>query len=243
MRTAAAAGLLALATAVTGCGSATRGASPSTTTLSPTVLADRTVAEQALLRQSDLPPGWTTAPPEGSPTDPDLQRLRAECLQLDPSAPGEGARTVNGPDFELRQTQQKVQDWVEVLSTSADAHQRFAALDRPEAAACLSSAMGEVIRKGLANPGPEERVPSGVSFGDVSTQRISYPTVGDATVAYRVALPLEAAGERSTVYTDFVVAIKGRARTMLAFLSLGSPFPSDLAAQLTQAVVERLPPA
>jgi hypothetical protein len=198
---------------------------------------DHALAERALPRQSDFPPGWRSTPNDES-ADPELQQLLVACLKVDPALVFQGSSSVESQHFELEDARQEVQSAVAVVEKPEQARARLATFERPETAGCVNVAVSESIRRGTEAAGG---LPSGVTFGTVATERVAFPTVGDGTVAYRVTMPLEAVGRQAAVYADVVVAIKGRSGTRMTFLSLGAPFPGDLAQRLTETVVGRLP--
>lgn len=202
---------------------------------------DRAQAEKALLQAGDFPPGWVASPDPPVPDDPDLERQLAGCMNVEPAQVGQTASTVDSADFRLDGARQEVQSSVGLADTAAQQRERLALFERPEMAACLTTVVAETIRKGIESPDPAGGPPASAAVGAVATERIDFPAVGDGTLAYRVAIPVEAAGRQVTVYADLVVAISGRAGARLTFLSLGSPFPPELAVELTRRVVDRLP--
>jgi hypothetical protein len=69
---------------------------------------------------------------------------------------------------------------------------------------------------------------------------MSFPTYGDATVAYQVKLPVSYSGLNIDVYVDLIVSIKGPASAQMSFESVDQPFPTDQAQHYTDLVVGRL---
>jgi hypothetical protein len=70
---------------------------------------------------------------------------------------------------------------------------------------------------------------------------MSFPTIGDESIAYRVTVPINLkSGLSISVYYDHVTARKGRAGAELDFEGIGTPFPSDQAEHYTTLVVDRM---
>ncbi len=204
--------------------------------------ADKAAAERAVLQLTDLPPGWRAEPPEPeSPDDPDVARRLSECLRVDLALlEDENPASADSPDFEAP-GQEEVQSSVGFVATTARAQELFSVLERPETPGCLAQAMSEVITRSLTRPQPGQQVPQGVTVGQVSVDRLSFPTIGERTVAFRAVIPVQAQGLRFPVYSDLVFALKGRAGAMTLFTDIGSPFPPEQAQQLTRTVVDRIP--
>ena len=247
MRARAMAIVLVVAALASACGGDDDESAPKGTATTPptqNVAADRAVAEQAVLRLSDFPPGWQAQPHEESPDDPDLTRQLSECLRVDLALlEGEaGDASADSPDFESP-NDQEVQSSVGLAPTSAKAQELFAVFERPETPGCLSRAVSQSIETELKKPMPGQQARPEVTVGQVSVNRASFPTIGDRTVAFRLTVPVQALGRALNVYADMVVALRGRAGTMLTFTDVGTPFPTDQAQKLTKTVVDRLPAA
>lgn len=236
-----------------GCGGGNKGASgaPTTAVESATgafggkggAVDDRRRAEKALLVVEDFPPNWTSTPHSESTEEPDLERRLAECMRVEPALVGQTASSIDSPDFHLPGARLQVQSSVGLADTVDQARERLAVFERPEMRECLNATVSEAIRRGTEAPDPEDEPPDGAVLGAVTTERVPFPTVGDGTVAYRVTMPVEVAGEQAPVYADLVVAIRGRGGVRLSFLSLGAPFPADVAEKLARTAVDRLPPS
>ncbi len=214
------------------------------TTTTQNVAADRAVAEQAVLKLSDFPPGWQAKPHEESPDDPDLSRQLSECLRVDLSLLEGKANdaSTDSPDFESPD-EEEVGSSVGLAPTSTKAQELFAIFERPETPGCLTKAVSQSIETALKKPKPGQEIPAGVTVGQVSINRVSFPTIGDRTVAFRVTVPVRALGLALSVYADLVVALRGRAAALLSFTDFGSPFSTDQAQRFTKTVVDRLPAA
>jgi hypothetical protein len=205
------------------------------------VAADKAAAERAILKLSDFPPGWEAKPHEETPDDPDVARRLSDCLRVDLSGfEDDNPASADSPDFESPE-QQEVQSFVGFEPTSAKAQELFAIFERPETPGCLSEATSEIITESLKRPEPGEELPKGVTVGQVSINRASFPTIGERTIAFRMTIPVRADRLQLSVYADMVFALKARAGVVLSFIDFGSPFPTDQAQQLTRIVVDRVP--
>src|SRR5438105_2061104 len=118
----------------------------------------------------------------------------------------------------------------------------MAVLKKPDARDCFTGAVKALIADNLANPPPgQATLPSGVTIGNVTVGNLSFPTIGEDSVAYRVTVGIDAGRQHVDGIIDIVSFIKGRAGVTMEYEGLGSPFPEDLAKNLAGAVAGRLP--
>lgn len=212
-----------------------------TTSVPRQVAADHARAEAALLRLSDLPAGWTARPHATSPTVPGLDRRLAGCLGVSVALLNQNdPTTADSPDFS-NANGGEISNSVGYEATVGRARQVIGVLRSPKMAPCLNSALKQFLTFSLSHPAsPSQAVPPGISLGAATTNRLPFPTTGDATVAYRFDVPIEGAGSPLTVYGDFVFAAKGRAGTVLTAESQGAPPDRALEQRLVSTVVSRL---
>lgn len=235
--------LLLLSACSTGAGSTRSGSRDgrTTTTVARQVAADHARAEAAVLRLSDLPPGWAAAPHTRSPGVPGLGRRLAGCLGVNVALLNESdPTTADSPDFG-KANGGEISNSVGYVATVGRAHQVIAVLLSPKMASCLNSALSAFLTFRLSHPAsPSQSVPAGIGLGASTTTRLPFPPTGDATVAYRFSVPIEGAGSPLTVYGDLVFAAKGRAGTVLSVESQGAPPDRSLEQRLVSTVVTRL---
>ena len=117
----------------------------------------------------------------------------------------------------------------------------FAILQGARFPTCLQQALKAVIANQLAHPSnPSDTLPAGASIGDTTVAQLSFPTLGDQSVAYRVTVPINFNGLSVDAYIDFVAIQKGRAVASFSFSGTSTPFSSEMAVQLSTLTVGRL---
>jgi hypothetical protein len=258
-------GMLAVAVLAAGCGGdsdeesssttapATSPATSPATTSPPTsdprspdqLAADRALAERAVLKPADFPPGWT-GEPDTDDTSPELDAARerfATCLGVDPSFIGGGARAgakAESDDFE-DDDNNEVQNTVTMVFSRERAVGQLETFRKPEARGCFETFVNSAIQQSVQNPGPGQTAPPGVSFGQARVEVLSVGGLNTDSVAYRARVPVTVRNESADALFDIVLALKGRAGITMIFISIGQPFPTDLATSLTNKVIDRSP--
>ena len=228
------AGALVIALATAACsdgdgdaGPTTSDAAEATTTVAEVVdpVADAARAEEIVLKQSDLPEGWTAVPdPEGS--DEESRRLEdsfAQCLGVEPPAEQPSAES---PEY-VSGTLTQVSAAVELAPSAAVARAALARLESPKALECV------------ARQFDASQADSGLDFAPSRAQALDFPELGDGTAAIRITTLLTNEGQQITIYADIVSVIKGRVELTLYFLKGFQPFPRELADSLARRLVAR----
>jgi hypothetical protein len=225
---------LALAAAIASCGGSTSNESngtaavtqPATRTRTPapkpTVdrAADRRVARRSALRLDDLPPGWTKADDETSPT-------RSDCGRVEAVKARTTARTTS-PRFNHGAAAQ-VSNSIYVFGDAATAEEAFSELTTRAARRCYSRAVTDALR---AEPG--------VDVGRAESARVSLNPLGDQRRGSRVTVPVSARGINVDVVIDLVFVRADRGLSLCLFIGVVSPFDDDVRDHLTADTVRRL---
>ena len=229
------AGALVVALATAACSDSDDGgdAGPTTTAVETTTtvaevvdpVADAARAEEIVLKQSDLPEGWTPVPePEGSADEGKrLEDTFAQCLGVEPPAEQPSAES---PEF-VSGTLTQVSAGVELAPSAAVARQELARLEGRKALECV------------ARQFDASQADSGLDFAPSRAQELDFPDLGDGTVAIRITTLLTNEGQQITIYADIVSMIKGRVELTVYFLKGFQPFPRDLADSLARRLVAR----
>ena len=204
--------------------------------------ADKAAAENAVLKLSDMPSGWTAEPADNDEGDPDIANGIAECLDVPVDEfKQEGPAKVESPTFNDPEEDFSIQNEVSYLADADLAKERFDLLAGDDVPGCFAEGMSAFIDEMIENPpDPENTLPKGAEIGDPKVQEMSFPNLADHTVAYRVSLPLEFSGLTFTLYVDLVGVVKGRVGTMFFFQGFDSPFDTDDAQGYVQKVVDRI---
>ena len=202
------------------------GAGASTTVAAPAEAAadDHDAVNKIALQASDFPPGWTSAPFEGE--DDESERTLASCLGLEYAPDRPRANSAQFSKGELTQAGSSA----ELAPSTEVAAAEFAAIKGPKANACIK----QQFDKELAEDS------GGAAFAPVKVQALQFPKAGDETHALRLTTAVTAPdGSSVPIHADAVFVRKGRAEMTLFFLNAGEPFPSALAADLTQKLASR----
>ena len=253
--------VVAVAVLVAGCGgdsddessSTTEPAPGPTTTAVPTadprtpaqLAADRAEAEKAVLKLTDLPPGWTGEPDtDDTPAEVEAAQQRfATCLGVDPALIGGGARAgarAESDDFEDDENHE-VQNTVTMVFSRERALQQLEAFRKPEASRCFEEFVDTAFQLSLRNPGPGQTAPPGLSFGEARVEVLSVGGLNTDSVAYRARVPVTVRNQTLDALFDVVLALKGRAGITMFFIAIGEPLPAALETSLTNTVIDRAP--
>lgn len=215
-----------------------------TTTAPPAqnVAADKARGVAAGLKLSDFPGGWTeqartnTSTSTSSPSDVQFAKcVGVPLADLNKSGPAD----YTSPDFKAPPDgNPTISGTVGYQATAAESQHAYSIFSSDKATSCLSSALTTVLNDELQKSAGAAA--AGVTVGKASVTKQDFPTVGDATVEYRVVIPITAAGQNITTYIDLVIATKGRVGFETDFQNIGSAVPADQEKKYVQLVASRL---
>lgn len=203
--------------------------------------ADEAAAEAMLLTIADFPPGWQEEPAddEDEPDDDEDEELNArlaECLGVDPAEFDPDNPSAESPSFTSANDEDVSVDVA--FTPSAEAASRVFELLADDA---TPGCFGEVVQTILEENAAQEGLPEGVEMGDATFARLSFPSLGDESTAFRVTVPVSAEGLDLDVYLDAVFVRVGRIGITGQFQTVVAPFDEGAAADLLQTVVDRAP--
>ena len=202
--------------------------------------ADQQLADDAVLKLTDLPPGWESAPADDETNNDELSAELAECLDVDPTFFDSSNPTAESPTFTSAQDEQITSE-VAVTASAEDAIERVEILRREDTPGCYATAIRHLLEQSIENPADGDEVPEGLELGDPTFNPMSFAALGDDTVAFRATIPVSAQGFDVEVYIDFVAVRVGRVGTTMTFQSQFSPFDTAEEERLTRIVVDRIP--
>lgn len=186
--------------------------------------ADTAKAKDIVLQVGDFPAGWTQSPSDGDTREDDTDKELNACIGL-PSSEGRPQA-----DSEFSQGDfTSVQSSVEFAPTAADASKELAAIKDPKAVDCLKRAFSKAL----------EEEAGGAEFSELEVQPLSFPTLGDGTVAYRMRTTVTAEGAEIPLFFDLILFIEGRAEMSLVAVNAGEPFDAKLAQSLAEKMAGR----
>ena len=202
------------------------GSGSSTTKSSPT--GDKAAAARIVLKQGDFPSGWSGKPHAADPSQGATTKELGQCLGIGDVA----ARTtadVNSQDFSKGQGA-TVTSEARFVQSDAQASDDLAGFQGDKASGCLEQAMHSLT---------EQRLPSGLTPGNLSVQQLQFPTLKDGTAAHQASFTIPVGDTNVPVYVDFIVFRAGRAEVTLATTNLASPFDSKLEQSLAEKMASR----
>jgi len=204
------------------------------------IAADRAVGAKALLRLADFPAGWTGSVRHREASPPKLEQEVAACLHVSSSAVNESdPAEVRSPDFK-HAGGAEISNSVTVTPTPSIAAEEFSVFAKPETARCLRKGVEQELRYTLSHGSAGRRLPTGVSFGRATVEQMSFPAIGDQTVAYRVGVSISAKTIHLPLYFDAVLVRAGRAEISLSFAGVLLPTSPSTELALTDLTVRRL---
>jgi hypothetical protein len=204
------------------------------------VAADRALGDRALLHLADFPTGWTVSARRNEKKQPKLEQQLAACLHVAPSLVNESdPAEVRSPDFKQPRGAE-ISNTVTVTPTPDVAAKQFTVFTEAQTAPCLRNAIQQELRSTLSHPEAGQKIPAGVSFGQATVEQMSFTSVGDQSIAYRVSLSLSAKTLHLPLYFDAVLIRVGRADTALSFTSVLLPTSPSTELALTDLTVRRL---
>lgn len=205
------------------------------------VTADKAAAVAASLRLQDFPTGWTSSPSNSGPNVPTADSELAKCLGVPVSELNhKGPADYDSPDFSDADGN-TVSDSISYAATLEKIHHQYSLFAGPNVPGCLTTALKSYLDYVIKHPqSPSDSLPSGVTLGQATVARMSFPNYGDATTGYRVTIPISAQGQTFDVNVDLIVLTKGRVGVELDFIGTTSPFPADQEQHYAQLVVSRL---
>ena len=193
--------------------------------------ADKAKAEKLVLVAADFPAGWTATPSTPDPDEDAQTRALALCAGASDPDLSESAQ-VDGPNVSKDNAQ--VSSSVSFVKTSADAQKDLAAVKGSKLQKCVEDFGKKTLEEELESEG------SGATLESVKFDRITTPTYGDATVAFRLSATIAAGGERISAFQDIILILKGRAEISASFFDLGKPFDATLEKSLLEKLGAKL---
>jgi hypothetical protein len=197
------------------------------------VEADTAAAEAALLTVADLPEGWTEAPHEGDASA--LDARLAECVGVDGDRITAADATAQGALFASPEGALSLTQDIGVFATERDARTVVAFTAEPGVPTCFAEAYGELAVDVFA-----ATLAEGAELGAPTATRLQVGSVGDATQAVRVVVPVTGDPAVVEITIDHVVVRGGRALAGLTFENRAEATPVETIDAVTAAVATRL---
>jgi hypothetical protein len=211
------------------CGGDDEGSGPATTSVGSTEEETLSLSEadaeelttSMLLRLTDLPTGWRAQPSEDEEGCAGVDELteRYDALakvDSDDFIHGEATQVGSGSAiFNDAETGREALNYLE------------GAIQSDEFEECINDYLGE-------------QSDENVTFGDVQVGQVSFPSLGDRSSAWEVAIPVESQGLSLTAYVDAVYILDSNALSAVIFSDVGSPPDERLREDLSSLVAQRM---
>lgn len=194
------------------------------------VEADRQLAERAILRLDDFPPGWQERVTQDE-ADEESQARIAECAGYSFEALYGGGEQADSPTFVSPQDQE-VRSSATVHATDDQAARRHGAITDPGTIDCIADEMG----RAAALAGVQE----GFEVLDLEINRLSTSEFGNETYGYRIMVELSSRGMTVPVYFDIVGVRVGRVGVTVQASSTFSPYFIQDLEDHVETVVSRI---
>jgi hypothetical protein len=204
------------------------------------VAADKANAQAAIWQLTDFPTGWTAKPQTQDSSDKKFDAMLANCLGTSVSFfQGTSARA-ESPEFDDTNNNSAYED-VDYLPSVSALNNQFAIVKTDKFPTCFSSTFNSFVKYEAAHPSnPSDTLPPHVTFGQASVAPMSFPALGDDSIAYRATLPLTYQGFNIDFYADLIAVQKGRAVASMTFTSVQNGFDTAMEQQLANLALSRM---
>jgi len=195
----------------------------------PTAVEDKSKAERIVLTSADLP-GYTAQ--AADPGDKESSSID-DCIADNSPLFGveDNPRGVEGGDYTKDDGNLRVQSGAAIAEKEADAKKAFADVKDAFGGQCIKDGLKTNITEG-ADPG--------LKVGDVFTSPLPPFKDTDDSEAIRITVPLEAGGERVSVFVDMTILRQGRTLAAVFTFQTGAPFPDADRTRLVSLVADRM---
>ena len=200
----------------------------------------QSAASAAVLTISDFPAGWSTSKDSSDDSESSgFQDQLAECLGAPDGLMNKDGAAAHeeSPDFDAADGNTSVSETLSIDRTER-AEQIFTILHQPNLTDCMSDAMGDYMKKVLADSDDADL--QSAKLGDVEVGQLSAGHYGDDTVALRATLPFEVSGLSTSVYFDVLYVRHANAVESMIFQGLGTPVDPVTTARFTRIATRKL---
>jgi hypothetical protein len=179
---------------------------------------DQARADSIILKLDDLPHGWRAEKSNEEQSGPN-------CFEPDLSDLTETG-TAESPNFFSGSTT-FVSSGAGMYASKSDAQAAYERVAGQELADCIAEYLTAYSDKD-------------VSFENLSSGRLSFPSLGDRSAAYEIAMEIKTNGFSPAAFVDFVVIQRGRAVGAVVYFDVGSPFEAKMRERLARRFAQRM---
>ena len=207
----------------------------------PVVGEDQALAKDAALTPKDMPAGWVAVPPEDAARkqaeQDDLDRALADCLDIDVSELRSDRPTARSAFVNSHEVNEElVVSDVTVFGSVTEAQESIVRFREDAAQRCyvdvIEQQIAQTARDGLATITGRALSGDEIEVGESTITELYlqyyeagyYWDVGDASVAFRVKVPLSSEAVEVDVYSDFALVREGAVVVQTSFQTYFTPF-------------------
>jgi hypothetical protein len=199
------------------------------------VASNRRLGRRGLLTHGDFPTGWTEEPEE---RDTSLQLPDDEvaaCIHVDVALVAHSPSRVDSPRFR-DSNGTEVNESVTVAPNSGVIEKYMAVFESPRTPTCLTTVIGKYMRQAVERSAAGKKL----TLGTTTVAPMSFPKLGDQSIAYRIKVPARYGTTEIDTYLDAVLIREGRAKSSLDFISEGAPVGTRTEEHLASIAARRL---
>jgi hypothetical protein len=203
-----------------------------------TARADKAISQAGVLVLADFPSGWAASPQSSSNNNDQIVAGIPACRAVVKARNEVRKSRTKADSKDFKKSDETYSNTVGVLATPAAAAQAFAAYNSTQGQKCLQQIADKASQASLAKSSATIKNPKvSTTFSEVSG-----PTVGDASVRYRIELAVTASNLpiAQKAYLDEVIAQTGRALTAYQYQSQFERSDNHFLDQLIGASQRRL---
>jgi hypothetical protein len=195
-----------------------------------------TQAKKSLLKQSDMPKGWTSAKDTGNSNSsfPGAAQLAA-CLGVPVSVVNSHPPTAFSPNFSSKNQEYSVQDNVSIYHTAKEAAADFATLSSRKAPPCLTADLN-----GTGKHAFDAGFGAGATVGTAQVSRSPAADFAPHTTNITMYLPVTDGETTLNVQLTIVDYVRGNKEQTVSLTSIDAQFPVSLSKRLTRTAVGRV---
>jgi hypothetical protein len=201
--------------------------------------AAQQAAASALLTVSDFPAGWSTSPSSNSAGSAKYDQQFAACLHAPVSVfqkSGPDTAEADSPDFNSPEDTNASASETISIETTASIDEGFRVLKSPNLPGCATTALTAYFKVSLAKQAATEHA----TIGQATTGQLSFPSIGEDTVAISVTVPVTVKGFTITEYVDLIYVRRRNAEIEMEFSNTESPFDVRSAETITRKAYKQL---
>jgi hypothetical protein len=189
--------------------------------------ADRVTARSLVVRAGDLTGDWTASPPDDE--DPTTSKAMAKCVGVKKDPDSLQDAEVEGLDL-TRDDGFDVASSGIVFKSRAALKESLSLFDRPKLSTCFE----RLLRQSVREDEPKATIDA------FNLEEIPVTIPGVRSRAFRLTVTVSNKGDTATIYSDELLAWKGRLGSSATVSAIDSPLPNELESEVATVLGQRL---